>query len=182
MAYANGKYAIFISDRSGLQFPYKEMVTEWNGAKVHTSEWEKKAPQIMPQEHVPDAIPLLNPRVDRVAPVTTQLLSINPFRFTAGSTTVQIFMPGHPYTTSSTIMFWNAANSGTEGTTTQFQGMGVKETDRFGVPPSELMTASGFVPSSVTEDFINITITSTPTASGPGGGGVVFIGPTTVTA
>ena len=37
MAYAKGKYAKFISDRSGLQFPYTEMVTEWTGAKVHTS-------------------------------------------------------------------------------------------------------------------------------------------------
>jgi len=180
MAYANGKYALFISDRSGLQFPYNEMVTEWNGAKVHTSEYEKKAPQIQPQIHTPDAIPLLNPRVDREAPATTQLLAVNPFRFTQGSTTVKVFMPGHPYTTSSTIMFWNATNSGTEGATTQFQGMGVKGTDEFGVPPSELMSASGFVPSSVEDDFINITITSTPTATGPGGGGVVFIGPTTV--
>ena len=60
MTYAKGKYALFISDRSGLQFPYKEMVTEWNGAKVHTSEYEKKAPQIQPQIHTPDANPLLD--------------------------------------------------------------------------------------------------------------------------
>ena len=60
--------------------------------------------------------------------------------------------------------------------------MGVTGTDRFGVPPSELMSASGFTPTSVTDDFINITITSTPSASGPGGGNVVFIGPTTVSA
>jgi len=182
MAYAKGKYALFISDRSGLQFPYTEMVTEWNGAKVHTSEYEPKAPQIQPQIHTPDAIPLLNPRPARIAPVTTQLLPPNPFRFTAGSKSVSIFNPGNTYTTSDTIMFWNAANSGTEGSTTQFQGMGVIGTDRFGVPPSELMSASGFTPTSVSDDFINITITSTPSASGPGGGNVVFIGPTTVSA
>ena len=40
MAYAKGKHAKFISDRSGLEFPYTEMVTEWNGMKVHTSEYE----------------------------------------------------------------------------------------------------------------------------------------------
>ena len=45
MAYAKGKYAIAISDRSGLQFPYNEMVREWNGMWVHTSEYEHKAPQ-----------------------------------------------------------------------------------------------------------------------------------------
>ena len=31
--FAKGKYAQFISDRSGMAFPYKEMVVEWNGAK-----------------------------------------------------------------------------------------------------------------------------------------------------
>ena len=182
MAYAKGKYAIAISDRSGLQFPYNEMVKEWNGAWVHTSEYEPKAPQLMPHEHSPDPQALEHPRPARVAPATTQMLPPNPFRFTNGSTRVAVFAPGHPYTTSSTVMFWDATNSGTEGTTTQFQGMGVSGTNRFGVPPSELTAAAGFTPSSVTDDFINITITSTPSASGPGGGNVVFIGPTTVSA
>ena len=182
MAYAKGKYAIAISDRSGLQFPYNEMVKEWNGMWVHTSEYEPKAPQLMPHEHSPDPQALEHPRPARVAPATTQLLPPNPFRFTNGSTSVSVFSPGHPYTTSSTVMFWDAANSGTEGTTTQFQGMGVSGTNRFGVPPSELTAAAGFTPSSVTDDFINITITSTPSATGAGGGNVVFIGPTTVSA
>jgi hypothetical protein len=182
MSYAKGKYAIAISDRSGLQFPYNEMVKEWNGMWVHTSEYEPKAPQLMPHEHSPDPQALEHPRPARVAPVTTQMLPINPFRFTAGSKSVSIFNPGNTYTTSDTIMFWDATNSGTEGSTTQFQGMGVTGTDRFGVPPSELMAASGFTPTSVSDDFINITITSTPSASGPGGGNVVFIGPTTVSA
>ena len=182
MSYAKGKYAIAISDRSGLQFPYNEMVQEWNGMWVHTSEYEPKAPQLMPHEHSPDPQALEHPRPARVAPATTQLLPPNPFRFTNGSTSVSVFSPGHPYTTSSTVMFWDAANSGTEGTTTQFQGMGVSGTNRFGVPPSELTAAAGFTPASVTDDFINITITSTPSATGAGGGNVVFIGPTTVSA
>ena len=182
MAYAKGKYAIAISDRSGLQFPYNEMVQEWNGMWVHTSEYEPKAPQLMPHEHSPDPQALEHPRPARVAPATTQMLPPNPFRFTNGSTSVSVFAPGHPYTTSSTVMFWDATNSGTEGTTTQFQGMGVSGTNRFGVPPSELTAAAGFTPSSVTDDFINITITSTPSATGSSGGNVVFIGPTTVSA
>ena len=33
--YATGKHALAISDRSGLQFPWREMVTEWTGAFVH---------------------------------------------------------------------------------------------------------------------------------------------------
>jgi hypothetical protein len=31
--FSKGKYAQFISDRSGMAFPYKEMVKEWNGCK-----------------------------------------------------------------------------------------------------------------------------------------------------
>ena len=33
--YASGKYAYAISDRSGMRFPYDEMVREWNGSLVH---------------------------------------------------------------------------------------------------------------------------------------------------
>ena len=46
--FSSGKYAQFISDRSGLAFPYQEMVVEWTGARVHTSEFEPKSPQITP--------------------------------------------------------------------------------------------------------------------------------------
>ena len=44
--YASGKNALAISDRSGMQFPYSEMVREWNGSLVHTSEYEAKQPQL----------------------------------------------------------------------------------------------------------------------------------------
>ena len=46
--YASGKNALAISDRSGMQFPYSEMVREWNGSLVHTSEYESKQPQLTP--------------------------------------------------------------------------------------------------------------------------------------
>jgi hypothetical protein len=48
MAYAKGKYSQSISDRSGQAFPYREMVKEWNGSWVHTSEFEAKHPQLDP--------------------------------------------------------------------------------------------------------------------------------------
>jgi hypothetical protein len=44
--FSGGKYARAISDRSGLEFPYNEMVFEWNGSMVHTSEFEKKTTTI----------------------------------------------------------------------------------------------------------------------------------------
>ena len=37
--YATGKYSKAISDRSGMEFPYNEMVREWNGSFVHISEF-----------------------------------------------------------------------------------------------------------------------------------------------
>ena len=40
--YATGKRSQAISDRSGMAFPYKEMVKEWNGSLVHISEFESE--------------------------------------------------------------------------------------------------------------------------------------------
>jgi hypothetical protein len=47
--FSQGKYALAISDRSGMAFPYNEMVREWNGAFVHISEYEPKQPQLEPK-------------------------------------------------------------------------------------------------------------------------------------
>ena len=47
--FSKGRHALSISDRSGAAFPYTEMVREWNGAWVHTSEFEIKQPQIQPR-------------------------------------------------------------------------------------------------------------------------------------
>lgn len=73
MAYAKGKYAQSISDRSGQAFPYREMVKEWNGSWVHTSEFEAKHPQLDPKPHMADPEALWNARPQRAAPVTVYL-------------------------------------------------------------------------------------------------------------
>ena len=52
--FAKGKYALAISDRSGQAFPGREMVTQWNGAFVHITEYEKKQPQLEPKPFVAD--------------------------------------------------------------------------------------------------------------------------------
>ena len=54
MAYATGKNAKAISDRSGMEYPYSEMKKEWNGSFVHRSEYESKHPQLTPRKHRPD--------------------------------------------------------------------------------------------------------------------------------
>ena len=52
--YASGRFAKRISDRSGMAFPYNEMVQEWNGSWVHISEFEPKQPQLEPLPIVTD--------------------------------------------------------------------------------------------------------------------------------
>ena len=52
--YASGKFAQRISDRSGMAFPYNEMVKEWTGAIVHYTEFEPKHPQLEPRPIVQD--------------------------------------------------------------------------------------------------------------------------------
>jgi len=60
--FATGKKSQAISDRSGMAFPYTEMVKEWNGSFVHYSEFEPKHPQIRVKHNRADAIALQNTR------------------------------------------------------------------------------------------------------------------------
>ena len=164
MTYAKGKYALFISDRSGLQFPYTEMVTEWNGAKVHTSEYEKKAPQIQPQIHMPDPEALQWARPARTAPPTTNLLPLNAFRHEPGLPTVfKVFEPGHGRTTGDTVRFRDVQDG------------------KFSL---DLNKDSGFTITVIDENFYKIPSDVGFTGSGPiiGGGGQAFAGPVTLSA
>jgi len=84
--YATGKHALAISDRSGLQFPWKEMVTEWTGAFVHTSEYEPKQPQLRPKTLSADSMSLTKVRPARTAFPTPTILPNNPFTTEVGTT------------------------------------------------------------------------------------------------
>ena len=63
--YASGKFAQRISDRSGMAFPYNEMVQEWTGVWVHISEYEPKHPQLEPLPIVTDPQSLQYARAQR---------------------------------------------------------------------------------------------------------------------
>tara|TARA_R110002020_G_scaffold314500_1_gene529704 strand:+ start:219 stop:659 length:441 start_codon:yes stop_codon:yes gene_type:complete len=63
--WATGKRSQAISDRSGMAFPYNEMVKEWNGSLVHYSEFEPKSPQIRRRHFTADAIALQNSRAQK---------------------------------------------------------------------------------------------------------------------
>jgi len=109
--FSKGKYAQFISDRSGMAFPYKEMVREWNGSRVHVSEFEPKQPQLEPKPHGADPQGLPQARPDRTEPQTDPLLSSNPFIITSGNSTINVYEPSHGRTTGDIVVFRNVDGS-----------------------------------------------------------------------
>jgi hypothetical protein len=110
--YASGRYAYAISDRSGLKFPYDEMVREWNGSLVHVSEFEPKQPQLEPKPVGSDPQALFNPRPQPASKTSLILLPPNPFTSvlipggTAGEGTyMNVFSPNHQRAAGSTVRF-----------------------------------------------------------------------------
>ena len=107
--FASGKYAKAISDRSGMEFPYNEMVKEWTGAFVLQSEFEPKHPQLEPRAHYGDAQGLQNARPARTEPPVAHLLSEN--SMAAGvrdSILVTVNQPAHGYSTGERVRFRGA--------------------------------------------------------------------------
>ena len=89
--YASGKYAKAISDRSGLEFPYREMVREWNGSIVHVSEFEPKQPQLEPRPSSADAISIRNVRTARTENAVAYSIPENGFEtYQAGSGVINV--------------------------------------------------------------------------------------------
>ena len=95
--FARGKQALAISDRSGLRFPYTEMVREWNGSLVHYSEYEPKQPQLEPKPVGNDPQALQNPRVQAASTAQLILLDPNPFEIiiSGGNTYVNVYSLDH---------------------------------------------------------------------------------------
>ena len=161
--YATGKYAKAISDRSGMEFPYREMVREWNGAFVHVSEYEPKQPQLEPKPQSADGIALLNTRTDRIEPVTPNLLPNNPFNLTNGSGTVTVKEPNHGRSTSDTVRFRNV--QGSPG----------------GLAYTVFENSSGFSITKVDANSYTFAAGSNASVTEKGGGPTVTAGPVTIT-
>jgi hypothetical protein len=160
---ASGKYSKFISDRSGQEFPYKEMVREWNGSFVHTSEFEAKHPQLEPKPHTADPQGLKHVRPARTEPATQNLLPGNPFNITSGSTTITVTEPSHGRSSSDTVVFRNV--NGSPG----------------GVVFTAFESSSGFSITVTGTNNYTFTLGSTPTVTEQGGGMTVTAGPVTLT-
>ena len=105
--YATGKHALAISDRSGMAFPYSEMVREWNGSLVHYSEFETKQPQLEPKPVGSDPQALYNPRPQPESKTSLILLDSNPFTTViySGTTYVNVFSEDHQRAAGSVVRF-----------------------------------------------------------------------------
>ena len=161
---ATGKYAKFISDRSRLEFPYNEMAIEWNGAKVHISEYEKKHPQFQPKRFAAEPQGLRNARPDRIEPAVARLLGPNPFAITSGSTTITVTELNHGRSTNDTVRFRNV--EGAPG----------------GLSSTAYTAGSGFSITVTTTDKYTFTLGSTPNITEQAGGMTVTAGPVTLDA
>ena len=96
-----------ISDRSGMRFPYDEMVREWNGSLVHYSEYEPKQPQLQPKPVGSDPIALFNPRPQPASVASLILLDDNPFTsiIYGGTTYVNVYSEDHQRKAGEVVRF-----------------------------------------------------------------------------
>lgn len=109
---SKGKYAWSLSDRSGQRFLYQEMVTEWNGARVHISEYEPKHPQLQPKPHSTDPQGLPNARPDRKEPPVIIALEPDPFTTIkySGNTYINVYSQNHGRQTGQIVRFRGPPN------------------------------------------------------------------------
>ena len=197
--YASGKRSLAISDRSGMAFPYTEMVREWNGSLVHTSEYEPKQPQLEPKPVGSDPQALFNPRPQPASKASLILLDSNPFTSViyGGTTYVNVFSEDHQRAAGSVVRFRGApvvTSAGPAGSDLIEQPK-LRNLQAFATIPtfdnvSDLNNASGFtialgqidsggnVTGATTTDpltdpinYFYITSTSTATTGGISGGG-----------
>ena len=194
--FSSGKHAIAISDRSGLQYPYKEMVREWNGAWVHVSEFEPKQPQLELRVRGGDAQALEHPRPSsRTPPEVAVLLPNTPFEtYLAASAIVNVNSPSHGRDAGDTVVF--------RGPPEQAPGTGTEDDpiaqyascpDVDGLSGSVICQAAGYTISLgkyvsgvavSSPDWYSFTAASGSATTGGirGGGGSVSAGPETLTA
>ena len=197
--YASGKRSLAISDRSGMAYPYTEMVREWNGSLVHKSEYEPKQPQLEPKPAGSDPQALYNPRPQPASKTSLILLPNNPFEsiIYAGTTYINVFSPNHQRAAGSTVRFRGppiVTSAGPAGSDEAAQ-VELRNLQAFATIPtfdnvSDLNNVNGFtialgqidssgnVTGATTSDpltdpinYFYITSTSTATSGGISGGG-----------
>ena len=162
MAFAQGKYAYRISDRSGFRYRIKDMKKEWNGSIVGYDEYEEKHPQLTPPRIRTDLEAIRDARPDRTETAVPNLLPLNAFSTTASSATVTVNEPNHGRSTSDTVRFRDATSVG-------------------GIAATPINSASGFRISNIDTNNYSFPSGVTATITQKGGGGLASAGPTSIT-
>ena len=183
---ARGKYSKAISDRSGMEFPYTEMMKEWNGSFVHRSEYEEKHPQLELRTRGADAEGLLDARVDRTENEVVAILGPNPFETIAASSgIINVFEKSHGRSTSDAVRFRGApSTSASFNNPTNFDGItgsNIAKAAGYSITVGK-RDSSGNITN--TTDFYHFTVdTNTATSGGvSGGGNSCSAGPATLSA
>ena len=164
MAFASGRYAMFISDRSGVAFPYPRMRIEWQGFRVDISEFEEKQPQLTPPRYIADPTALQHAVSDRKEPLVEVLLQNNPFKSgSSGSAILTVRSPGHGRSTGDTVRFRKASNIDS-------------------ILAATIELAAGYSITKVDDDFYTFTVSTGTAGTGNvwGGGSTASAGPVTV--
>ena len=189
MAFAKGKYAKAISDRSGMEFPYNEMIKEWNGSLVHVSEYEEKQPQLELRHRGGDAQGLKDARPARTENEVSRILGPNPFETIAASSgIINVYEKSHGRSTSDTVRFrgpiWTSSDSDAYQNPSDFDGISgsnIAKTAGYSITVGKRDSAGDITN---TDDYYHFTVnTNTATSGGvSGGGNSCSAGPATITA
>ena len=189
MAFARGKYAKAISDRSGMEFPYNEMIREWNGSFVHKSEYEARHPQDEARHYSTEGFGLKNARPGRTEETVVTILGPNPFEtISAGSGIINVFEKSHGRSTSDTVRFrgpvWTSSDSDAYQDPADFDGISGSNVAKAAGYSITVGTRDSSGDITNTNDYYHFTVdTSTATAGGlSGGGNNCSAGPATLTS
>jgi hypothetical protein len=189
MAFARGKYAKAISDRSGMEFPYNEMMKEWNGMLVHRSEYEAKHPQLETRGTGTEGHGLQHVRPAREENEVSRMLDPNPFEtIAAASGIINLFEKSHGRSTDDTVRFrgpiWTSSDSDAYQNPKDFDG----------ISGSNLAYSSGYSITvgkrdssgdiTNTDDYYHFTVNTNTATSGAvsGGGNSCSAGPASLSA
>ena len=189
MPFARGKYAKAISDRSGMEFPYSEMVREWNGMLVHKSEFEAKHPQLEPRAYDAEGHGLANARPAREETSVLAILAPNPFStISASSGIINVYEKSHGRDTDDTVRFrgpvWTSSDPDGFQNPVDFDGISgsnIAKAAGYSITVGKRDSAGDITN---TNDYYHFTVdTNTATSGGvSGGGNSCSAGPATITA
>ena len=164
--FSSGKKSQAISDRSGMAFPYNEMIKEWNGSLVHRSEFETKHPQLEPRQHTSDAQALKDARPDRTETAVPNLLKDKSFKTgNSSSGVITVTEEGHGRTSSDTVRFYDVIS---------FDG----------ITDTNINRSAGYTITVIDTNTYTFTVSTDTATTGniTGGGFRAYAGPATIVA